>query len=97
MSVTEIVLLVIGGLFFGVSFFLPDGKKKEEEHVTKEEIKKLIDEEMANVVIYLFHDFLLGRRCAKCGKTFTDREQQNRCPFCGAPDPEWTLERGTKT
>ncbi|MBR6307602.1 MAG: hypothetical protein IKR39_03255 [Lachnospiraceae bacterium] len=47
MSVTEIVLLVIGGLFFGVSFFLPDGKKKEEEHVTKEEIKKLIDEEMA--------------------------------------------------
>ena len=48
MSVTEIVLLVIGGLFFGVSFFLPDGKKKEEEHVTKEEIKKLIDEEMAN-------------------------------------------------
>ena len=46
MSVTEIVLLIIGGLFFAISFFLPDGKKKEEEHVTKEEIKRLIDEEM---------------------------------------------------
>ena len=48
MSVTEIVLLCIGGLFFAISFFLPDGKKKEEEHVTKEEIKRLIDEEMEN-------------------------------------------------
>ncbi|MBO4679808.1 MAG: hypothetical protein J5626_09070 [Lachnospiraceae bacterium] len=46
MSVTEIVLLCIGGLFFVISFFLPDGKKKEEEHVTQEEIKRLIDEEM---------------------------------------------------
>jgi len=46
MSVTEIVLLCIGGLFFAISFFLPDGNKKEEEHVTKEEIKRLIDEEM---------------------------------------------------
>lgn len=48
MSVTEIVLLCIGGLFFAISFFLPDVKKKEEEHVTKEEIKRLIDEEMKN-------------------------------------------------
>jgi len=48
MSVTEIVLLVIGGLFFAISFFLPDAKKKEEEHVTKDEIKRLIDEEMKN-------------------------------------------------
>lgn len=64
---------------------------------TMDRDRAFVDEEMANVVIYLFHDFLLGRRCAKCGKTFTDREQQNRCPFCGAPDPEWTLERGTKT
>lgn len=46
MSVTEIVLLVIGGLFFAISFFLPDGKKKEEERVTEEEIRKLIDREM---------------------------------------------------
>ena len=51
MSVTEIVLLVIGGLFFGVSFFLPDGKKKEDEKLTKEEIKRLIDEEMANAKV----------------------------------------------
>ena len=50
-----------------------------------------VDEEMANVILYLFRDFLLGRRCAACGKTFVDEEQQNRCPFCGAPDPEWTL------
>ena len=48
MSVTEIVLLCVGGLFFAISFFLPEGKKKEEEHVTKEEIKRLIDEEMQN-------------------------------------------------
>lgn len=50
-----------------------------------------VDEEMANVILYLFRDFLLRRRCAACGKTFVDEEQQNRCPFCGAPDPEWTL------
>lgn len=46
MSVTEIVLLIIGGLFFGVSFFLPDGKKKEDEKITEEEIRNLINKEM---------------------------------------------------
>lgn len=48
MSTTEIVLLVIGGLFFAISFFLPEGKKKKEEQVTKEEIKALIDKEMTD-------------------------------------------------
>ena len=53
--------------------------------------RAFVDEEMANVIIYLFHDFLLGRRCAACGKTFTDEKQANRCPFCGSTDLEWTL------
>lgn len=48
MSVMEIVLLVAGGLFFAVSFFLPDGRKKEEEKITEEEIQALIDKEMAD-------------------------------------------------
>lgn len=46
MSTTAIVLLVIGGLFYAISFFLPDGKKSEEEKITRDEIKSLIDEEM---------------------------------------------------
>ena len=46
---------------------------------------------MANTLILLYHDFLLGRRCSACGQLFTDSAQQNACPFCGAPDPEWTL------
>ncbi len=50
-----------------------------------------MDEEMANVILYCFRDFLLERRCASCGKPFRDEEQKNRCPYCGAPDPEWTL------
>jgi Zn-dependent peptidase ImmA (M78 family) len=53
--------------------------------------RAFVDEEMANVIIYLFHDFLLGRCCAACGKTFTDDKQENRCPFCGSTDLEWTL------
>ena len=53
--------------------------------------RAFVDEEMANVILYLFSGFLLGRRCPACGKTFTDSEQKNRCPFCGAPDPDWTL------
>ena len=53
--------------------------------------RAFVDEEMANVIIYLFHDFLLGRHCAACGKTFTDEKQANRCPFCGSTDLEWTL------
>ncbi len=46
MNTTEIVLLLIGGLFFAVSFFLPDFNKKDEKHITEDEIKNLIDKEM---------------------------------------------------
>lgn len=53
--------------------------------------RAFVDEEMANVLIYLFHDYLLGRRCPDCGKTFTDVDQENRCPFCGGTGLEWTL------
>ena len=53
--------------------------------------RSFVDEETANVVLYVFRDYLLGRRCPACGKTFRDEEQTNRCPFCGAGDPEWTL------
>lgn len=44
MGLTEIVLLVIGGLFFVISFFLPEGKK--EEKITQEQIKALVDKEI---------------------------------------------------
>lgn len=58
---------------------------------TMDRDRSCVDEDMANVILYLFRNFLLGRRCAACGKIFVDEEQKNRCPFCGAPDPEWTL------
>jgi len=58
---------------------------------TMDRDRAFVDEDMANVVLYLFREYLLGRRCAACGRTFTDEEQKNRCPFCGAPDPEWAL------
>ncbi len=45
MSVTEIVLLILGAVFFTVSFFIPDNRK-EEERITEEEIKALIEKEM---------------------------------------------------
>lgn len=50
-----------------------------------------MDEEMANTLIWLFHEYLLGRRCARCGHVFTDEKQEDRCPACGAPDPDWNL------
>ena len=53
--------------------------------------RAFVDEEMANVLIYLFRDYLLGRHCPACGKAFTDVDQENRCPFCGGTDLEWTL------
>ncbi|MBP5454202.1 MAG: hypothetical protein J6Y09_06295 [Lachnospiraceae bacterium] len=46
MSTTEIVLLVIGGLFFAISFFLPDTKKDEEKKITEDEIRDLVNKEM---------------------------------------------------
>ncbi len=50
-----------------------------------------VDEDMANTLIWLFHDYLLGRRCTGCGRVFTDDQQEDRCPFCGAPRPDWNL------
>ncbi len=58
---------------------------------TMDRDRAFVDEEMANVLLYLFRDYLLGRRCAACGKTFRDEQQNDTCPFCGAPSPEWTL------
>lgn len=49
MGLTEIILLVIGGLFFVISFFLPDGTKKEKTELSKEEIKALVDEQIKDV------------------------------------------------
>lgn len=49
------------------------------------------DEDMANTLIWLFHDYLLGRRCAQCGHVFTDGAQEGRCPVCGATELDWTL------
>ena len=50
-----------------------------------------MDEEMANTLIWLFHEYLLGRRCTQCGHVFTDENQEDRCPVCGASDPDWNL------
>ena len=50
-----------------------------------------MDEEMANTLIWLFHDYLLGRRCAACSHVFTDEAQEDRCPVCGAGEPDWNL------
>lgn len=49
------------------------------------------DEDMANTMIWLFRDYLLGRRCAECGHVFTDEAQEDRCPACGAISPDWNL------
>ena len=50
-----------------------------------------VDEDMANTVLYLFRDFLLARRCAACGKRFSDEAQTDRCPYCGAEGADWVL------
>jgi hypothetical protein len=54
--------------------------------------RAFMDEDTANVLIWLFHDYLLGRRCLKCGHVFTDEKQEDRCPACGAAGPAWNLE-----
>ena len=53
--------------------------------------RSFVDEEMANTLIWLFHDYLLGRRCTECGHVFTDEQQEDRCPVCGAGSPDWNL------
>ena len=58
---------------------------------TMDRDRAFVDEEMANITLYCFRDYLLGRRCAACGRTVTDEAQNNTCPFCGQEKPEWTL------
>ena len=58
---------------------------------TMDRDRAFVDEEMANILLYLFRDYLLGRRCPSCGKTFINDEQKNACPFCGETKLEWTL------
>ena len=53
--------------------------------------RAFVDEEMANTLIWLFHDYLLGRRCSACGHTFTFAGGEDVCPMCGAAVPDWDL------
>ena len=50
-----------------------------------------VDEEMANTLIWLFRDYLLGRRCGACGHVFTADGGDDVCPQCGAASPDWNL------
>ncbi len=58
---------------------------------TMDRDRAFLDEASAGLILFLFKDYLLGRRCPACGQSFVDEQQENRCPFCGAPNPEWTL------
>ncbi len=57
--------------------------------------RRFVDEEMANTLIYLFQDYLLGRRCQACGHVYQDDQQSDACPRCGAPEPDWLLGADT--
>lgn len=49
MGVTELILLIFGGLVFTISFFLPSGRKKETDNIPgidEEEIKEIVDKEL---------------------------------------------------
>ena len=49
MNITELILLIFGGIVFTVSFFLPSGGKKEKDGISKadeEEIKEVIGREV---------------------------------------------------
>lgn len=58
---------------------------------TMDRDRAFVDEETANLLIYIFHNYLLRRRCTACGKTFIDEAQTDTCPFCGAAAPDWDL------
>ena len=58
---------------------------------TMDRDRAFVDEEMANITLFCFRDYLLGRRCTACGRIFRDEAQNNTCPFCGQTNPEWTL------
>ncbi len=55
------------------------------------EDRAFVSAEMADGVLYPFRSFLLGRRCAACGKVFEDRHDRGKCPACGSEDLEWML------
>ena len=49
MNITELILLIFGGIVFTVSFFLPSGGKKEKDGISKadeEEIKEIFGREV---------------------------------------------------
>ena len=50
-----------------------------------------VNEDIANTLIWLFHDYLLGRRCGACGHVFTYGGGDDVCPACGAASPDWDL------
>ena len=56
-----------------------------------DEDRSHVDENMANTLIWLFHDYLLGRRCSACGHVFTYSGGDDTCPNCGAASPDWDL------
>jgi len=56
-----------------------------------DEDRSHVDEEMANTLIWLFRDYLLGRRCSACGHVFTADGTNDVCPNCGAASPDWNL------
>ena len=56
-----------------------------------DEDRSHVDEEMANTLIWLFRDYLLGRRCGACGHVFTADGGDDVCPKCGAASPDWNL------
>ena len=58
---------------------------------TLAEDRDFVDEDMANTLIWLFHDYLLGRRCGACGRRFTADGETDVCPDCGAASPDWDL------
>ena len=59
---------------------------------TLDQDRACLDVETADWILFQFREYLLGRRCVSCGQTFVDEEQQNRCPFCGTAEIDWTLD-----
>lgn len=56
MSITELILLIFGGLVFTISFFLPSGRKKETDNIPEideEEIKEIIDKEIEEAKVQI--------------------------------------------
>ena len=58
--------------------------------------RALLPEEDANRIVLQFRGFMFGRRCARCGHTFTDGSRKNVCPVCGCTRLLWAPESGEK-